>query len=197
MAFYIYTSLPLLSKKRRQRIVLAGLSAKKLFQSICSRRGTVFYRVMPKKIVLLICRWKEKNRHSSGFSSVWEIFIIRPQVFLSSFFSSQRFSPLTLHSAADSQLCFFSRTGFFLALHTLCFIVFWKSSFVVRCSTAAYFSSFFLGSGLSSVTGHTTFHIHIGPTINKQYHNLYFVYQSQRRFQILQSHHTSNKLKKS
>ena len=83
--------------------------------------------------------------------------------FLSSFFSSQRFSPLTLHSAADSQLCF-SRTGFFLALHTLCFIVFWKSSFVVRCSTTAYFSSFFLGSGLSSVTGHTTFHIHIGPS---------------------------------
>ena len=82
------------------------------------------------------------------------------------FFSSQRFSPLTLHSAADSQLCFFSRTGFFLALHTLCFIVFWKSSFVVRCSTTAYFSSFFLGSGLSSVTGHTTFHIHIGPSKN-------------------------------
>ena len=86
--------------------------------------------------------------------------------FLSSFFSSQRFSPLTLHSAADSQLCFFSRTGFFLALHTLCFIVFWKSSFVVRCSTTAYFSSFFFGSGLSSVTGHTTFHIHIGPSKN-------------------------------
>ena len=109
---------------------------------------------------------REKNPHASGFSSVWEIFIVRPQVFLSSFFSSQRFSPLTLHSAADSQLWFFSRTGFFLALHTLCFIVFWKSSFVVRCSTAAYFSSFFLGSGLSSATGHTTFHIHIGPSTN-------------------------------
>ena len=71
------------------------------------------------------------------------------------------FIPLRILSFA-----FFQGRVFFLALHTLCFIVFWKSSFVVRCSTTAYFSSFFFGSGLSSVTGHTTFHKHIGPSKN-------------------------------
>ena len=117
MAFYICTSLPLQEKEAKNRSCWP-LCKKKLFQSICSRRGTVFYRVMPKKIVLLICRWK-KNPHASGFSSVLD-FYCQAASFLSSFFSSQRFSPLTLHSAADSQLCFFSRTGFFLSsAHTL------------------------------------------------------------------------------
>ena len=97
---------------------------------------------------------------------VYERFLLSGRKFFVQFFLfSEILSAYTSFRCWFSALLF-SRTGFFLALHTLCFIVFWKSSFVVRCSTTAYFSSFFFGSGLSSVTGHTTFHKHIGPSKN-------------------------------
>ena len=152
MAFYICTCLPL--REKRQRTDLAGLSAKKLFQTrysflSCNAKENKTNMPLERKKILML----------QGFV-VYEIFLLSGRKFFVQFFL---FSVLIL-SAYTSFRCWFSallffKDGFFLSsAHTLFYRVFLEVKFccpLLHCRLN--FSSFFLGSGLSSVTGHTTF----------------------------------------